>query len=285
MQLVHFIPFFFIGIYLPVKFYSLDYTVAKEMINQRTLLNGIDYNIYKLVEYAQFYLYAISSLILIAKYRKRLKTSFSTVNNIYLSWPYIVVWGLIVWRMLRMTDYLLYITIEDINIKILYLFYISGEIVFLVFISLLFLKGIKQPNVFFGIIEESSKGKYEKTAIPELQRKSYQKKISQLMEEEKPYLDPFLNIKELAKKIAIPTHHLSQVINSSFDKNFFDFINSYRIEESKKLLTKYSAQEKTILEILYDCGYNSKSVFNTAFKKHTGLTPTQYRDKAAMKVA
>jgi len=105
------------------------------------------------------------------------------------------------------------------------------------------------------------------------------------MDDEKPYLDPFLNIKMLKKKLSIQAHQLSQVINTSFSKNFFDFINSYRVEESKKLLTKYSPQEKTILEILYDCGYNSKSVFNTAFKKHTGLTPTQYREKAAMKVA
>ncbi|PLX17596.1 MAG: hypothetical protein C0597_06945 [Marinilabiliales bacterium] len=284
-HLLHFIPFLTVAIYIPIKFYSLEPSIAKTLVENRTLLEGLDYDIIKFAEFFQFYIYAVLSIILIKKYRKRIKASFSTVDNIYLSWPYIVIWGLICWKTLRMTDYLLYVSIEEIDIKILYLFYIAGEIVFLIFISLLFLKGLKQPNVFFGIIEGTSKGKYEKTAIPEIQRKSYENKLTQLMEEEKPYLDPFINIKELAEKLSFQTHHLSQVINSSFNKNFFDFINSYRIEESKRLLTKYTPQEKTVLEILYDCGYNSKSVFNTAFKKQTGLTPTQYREKATMKVA
>ena len=284
-QSLHFIPFLLVAIYIPLKFYSFEPDIARDMVDKGILLDGLDYNIVKFIEYAQFYTYAIISLIAINKFREKLKASFSTVDKIYLSWPYIVVWGLICWKMLRMTDYLLYITIEDINIKLLYLFYIAGEIAFLIFISLLFLKGLKQPNVFFGIIEETSKGKYEKTGISDLKRKSYEKKLIDFMEKEKPYLDPLINIKELSKKITIPVHHLSQVINSNLNKNFFDFINSYRIEESKKLLSEYDSQEMTILEILYDCGYNSKSVFNSAFKKHTGLTPTQFREKVSMKVA
>ena len=284
-QILHFVPFMLVAIYVVIKYNSLELNLAKELIDKRELLKGIDYNLIKFIEFLQFFSYTIISLSIIKKYRLRIKASFSTVENIYLSWPYIVIWGLVCWKALRMTDYALYVTIDNINPSILYIIYIIAEIAFLVFISLLFLKGLKQPNVFFGIIEESSKGKYEKTGIPEIQRKSYEQKLVQYMEDEKPYLDPFLNIKELAKKISIPVHHLSQVINSNIKKNFFDFINSYRIEESKKLLAQCTAQEKTVLEILYDCGYNSKSVFNTAFKKHTGLTPTQFREKASMKVA
>lgn len=284
-QILHFVPFLLTALYIVAKYKSLDANLAKELIDKRELLKGLDYNFIKLIEYSQFFSYAIVSLYIINKYRLRIKASFSTVENIYLSWPYVVIWGLICWKVLRMSDYLLYATIKDISSNILYTLYIAAEIAFLVFISLLFLKGLKQPNVLFGIIEESSKSKYEKTSLPEIQRKSYEQKLVQYMQDEKPYLDPFLNIKELAKKISIPAHHLSQVINSNIRKNFFDFINSYRIEESKKLLTQYSSQEKTVLEILYDCGYNSKSVFNTAFKKHTGLTPTQFREKTSMKVA
>jgi len=284
-QILHFVPFILTAIYIVAKYKSMDPNLAKEIIDKRELIKGLDYNLIKFIEYSQFFSYAIISLYIINKYRIRITASFSTVENIYLSWPYVVIWGLICWKVLRMIDYVLYLTIDDISINILYLLYIAAEIAFLVFISLLFLKGLKQPNVFFGILEVSSKGKYEKTGIPEIQRKSYEQKLVQFMEEEKPYLDPFLNIKELAKKISIPVHHLSQVINSNIKKNFFDFINSYRIEESKKLLNQYNSQEKTVLEILYECGYNSKSVFNTAFKKHTGLTPTQFRKGISAKVA
>lgn len=282
---LHFIPFILVAAYLPIKFHSMEFNVAQDLISSRNFFNNIDYNIINFINYIQFYFYALISLILIKDYRTKLKASFSSVENIYLSWPNIVIWGLIIWKTLRLIDYLLYVSIEDIDIKILYLFYIAAEITFLIFISILFLKGIKQPNVFFGILEETSKTKYEKTGLTDIQRKTYEQKLLDFMDNKKPFLDPLINIKELAKQIEIQSHHLSQVINNNFKKNFFDFINSYRIEESKKMLAEFDSQKKTILEILYECGYNSKSVFNTAFKKHTGLTPTQYRKSISMKVA
>ena len=78
-------------------------------------------------------------------------------------------------------------------------------------------------------------------------------------------------------KKTISPYHISQVFNDCFNKNFYDFINLYRIEESKKLLRNPKNNEKTILEILYEAGFNSKSTFNALFKKHTGVTPTEYR--------
>ena len=171
-QILHFVPFMLVAIYVVIKYNSLELNLAKELIDKRELLKGIDYNLIKFIEFLQFFSYTIISLSFIKKYRLRIKASFSTVENIYLSWPYIVIWGLVCWKALRMTDYALYVTIDNINPSILYIIYIIAEIAFLVFISLLFLKGLKQPNVFFGIIEESSKGKYEKTGIPEIQRKS-----------------------------------------------------------------------------------------------------------------
>ncbi len=77
--------------------------------------------------------------------------------------------------------------------------------------------------------------------------------------------------------LKVQPRQLSQVINSTFRKNFFDFINQYRIEEARQLFSDPAQASKTILEILYQVGYNSKSAFNTAFKKQTGQTPTQYR--------
>jgi YesN/AraC family two-component response regulator len=97
------------------------------------------------------------------------------------------------------------------------------------------------------------------------------------MKIEKPYLMSDLTLDDLAGRISITPRYLSQLIRRSFNQNFFDYINTHRIEESKKLLTSEDDQKKTVLEILYDSGFNSKSAFNNAFKKYTGITPTEYR--------
>ncbi|RKY59339.1 MAG: hypothetical protein DRP96_07115 [Candidatus Neomarinimicrobiota bacterium] len=101
--------------------------------------------------------------------------------------------------------------------------------------------------------------------------------LLKLMENEKMYLNPNLTIKDLSKHLHIHHNHLSQIINAKFKMNFNDFINRYRINEVKRQLVSTQERNKTILEIMFDSGFNSKSVFNTAFKKITGLTPSEYR--------
>jgi AraC-like DNA-binding protein len=82
-------------------------------------------------------------------------------------------------------------------------------------------------------------------------------------------------LQNLADRLSMSSRNLSYVINFHINKNFFDFINSYRIEEAKRIFQQPD-HPKTVLEVLYSVGFNSKSVFNTAFKKNTGMTPTEY---------
>jgi AraC-like DNA-binding protein len=96
--------------------------------------------------------------------------------------------------------------------------------------------------------------------------------------ENEPFLDPSLTIQELSKQVNIPVRDLSILINHHMNKHFFDFINEYRIEKAKEILKDASKSKVTILEILYEVGFNSKSSFNTAFKKHTNQTPTEFRN-------
>jgi len=102
--------------------------------------------------------------------------------------------------------------------------------------------------------------------------------IDEFMITNKPYLQPSITIKELAEKINVPDRHLSQLINEYKKQNFYDFINSYRIMEVKEILTDPEQKKKRILEILYEAGFNSKASFNLAFKKHTGMTPTKFKN-------
>jgi AraC-like DNA-binding protein len=103
--------------------------------------------------------------------------------------------------------------------------------------------------------------------------------VKAYMQQESPYLDPLLTLQKLATLMQIPSRDLSILINHKIGNHFFDFINRYRIEAAATLLKNKEKRKLAILEILYQVGFNSKSSFNTAFKKQTGLTPTQYRKK------
>ncbi|WP_426475122.1 helix-turn-helix domain-containing protein [Chryseobacterium balustinum] len=101
--------------------------------------------------------------------------------------------------------------------------------------------------------------------------------LKKFMIEKEPYLDSSLTIQDLSEQVKMPVKDLSTLINLYMDKHFFDFVNEYRIEKAKEILKNPLQKELTILEILYEVGFNSKSSFSTSFKKHTGKTPTDFR--------
>jgi len=101
--------------------------------------------------------------------------------------------------------------------------------------------------------------------------------LKNFMIEKEPFLDSSLTIQDLSEQVKIPAKDLSTLINVYMDKHFFDFVSEYRIEKAMEILKDPSQKELTVLEILYRVGFNSKSSFNTSFKKYTGKTPTDYR--------
>ncbi len=110
-------------------------------------------------------------------------------------------------------------------------------------------------------------------------------KVRSFMLDNEAFLDPTLSLHSLSRKTNIPSRELSLLINHQLNKHFFDYVNEFRIERAKVLLTNPEKKELTVLEILYDVGFNSKSSFNTAFKKQCGLTPTQYRKNNSLSAA
>ena len=105
----------------------------------------------------------------------------------------------------------------------------------------------------------------------------YKKQLLALLKTEKSFLNPQVSLTDLSEKLSVSTKHLSQVINQSFNKSFFDFINTFRIQEVQQILKEFKDDKLTVLEAIYEAGFNSKSSFNTAFKKETGQTPTKFR--------
>lgn len=119
--------------------------------------------------------------------------------------------------------------------------------------------------------------RYQKSGLTPEKAKLIMDGLQVLMEEKKPYLDSELTLAGLAEQLDISIHNLSEVLNTHLQLTFFDFINQYRIEQVKKdLMDQKKAQEK-ILTIALDAGFNSKTAFNMIFKKHTGKTPSEYR--------
>src|SRR5690625_7912958 len=92
------------------------------------------------------------------------------------------------------------------------------------------------------------------------------------MNQEHAYLEPDISVESLARRASLPERTLSRILNQHFGKNFFEFINSYRVEEAKRLLSAPEFRHWTILEVLADAGFTSKSTFNAIFKKQVGKT-------------
>jgi ligand-binding sensor domain-containing protein/AraC-like DNA-binding protein len=126
---------------------------------------------------------------------------------------------------------------------------------------------------------ETREEKYRGSALTVPKSKAYLRRVLKIMAEEKPYLDPELSLQKLAQRVGITKEDLSQVINEHLGRNFKNFINKYRIEDACKKLLDPKENQFVLLKIAFDVGFNSKSVFNASFKKFTGLSPSQYRNR------
>lgn len=135
---------------------------------------------------------------------------------------------------------------------------------------------IIRKSVIFN--QPNSQKKYSRSSLSDTVRNESIEKINELISAEKLYLNPSFSLTDLARRTGLSTHHLSQILNESFNQSFFEWISVYRINEAKQLLRDEEKSKYKIEEIAELVGYNSKSAFNTAFKKLTGQTPSQFRD-------
>jgi AraC-like DNA-binding protein len=118
--------------------------------------------------------------------------------------------------------------------------------------------------------------KYQKSTLTDVMAKQTHIELTKLLNDEKLYKTPELTLSELAKRLNISSHHLSQVINTFEKKNFFDYINHKRVEEFKKCVHLPENQKFTFLSLAFECGFNSKTSFNRNFKKVTNFSPSDY---------
>jgi len=139
--------------------------------------------------------------------------------------------------------------------------------------------GMDQPSNLARMTsrEMQRHNKYAKSGLNSEQLLEYKGRLEQIMRSQQAYLLPDLTLPKLAETVGCSINHLSQVINSGFGMSFFDYLNQYRIESAKELLSRFDGQNGAILNIAFTVGFNSNSAFYAAFKKCVGQTPAQYR--------
>ncbi len=156
--------------------------------------------------------------------------------------------------------------------------YLSNVFVFSIGIVSLSIWGLNNPKLF-----EKENKKYANSALSVESAKYQMSKLTQLMQIEEPFLDSELSLAILSEQLDVTPKHLSQIINQFEKENYSQYITRYRIEKAKELLSSPKYELMKIATIAYECGFNSISSFNTAFKNLQGETASQYRKKYSVR--
>lgn len=269
-DVLHLLPFFLTAVYFIAIYYIQMAETKMQIMNAirggRTHLSAI---LMLSILHLLILGYILASFRALRHCRRELERLYSTIDRARLRWLWFILSGFtLIWAI----D-IVYFVLNVVASSPLVL--VSSVIVLLfVFANIAVFKGLRDSQIFNGGEEMP---KYQHSKLTRLDGEDYLRRVLAHMREEKPYLDPALTITKLGRRLSIPPRYLSQVINESLRLNFYDFVNSYRVEEVKKLLRDASNGEKNFLGILFEAGFNTKSAFNRAFKKHTGMTPSQYK--------
>lgn len=283
-SLIHALPFAAVFAYIGIEYFSkgMD-TITYIAYNNYNLFTYYEYEGLRLLRVVQIYFYVLLSFVRLVGYAKVLPNMFSSTSRISLNWLRFFLGAIGVWGVIEISALFVY----NRNYYLYPYAYIAAQLALLGIITGLFLRALRQQEIILPLSaneSENAQPKYQKNQLDETEKLRLQKKLIEYMQTQKPYLEPELTIKDLSVSCDIPSHYISQILNMSLQQNFYDFVNHYRIQESYRLLDADSGKTKNIIEVVYESGFNSKSTFNNAFKKHTGMTPSQYK-RAAVKTA
>lgn len=270
LQLAHLLPF--IGMVVLAGTYI--YAHAPTASTSLTWITRISFwDLFWTGNFIQILIYLVAMIATVRIYRRQLRDQFSAVEKMDLTWlSYLLAVIALHWLFVvsRGTLGLLNAAPPTVT-ALLDLFSIT---IFLGFTTTLVIKGLGQLRLLTGLEERP---RYAASPLDEASLTQLAERLRNHMRVKKPHLDPDLTLRSLSDEVSVPSWQLSQVINRVFNLNFFNFVNRYRVEEAKARLQDPARQRATILEILLDVGFNSKSTFNEAFKRHTGLTPSQFK--------
>ena len=278
--LLHFIPFI---VFFTVSVIFREQHLMQDLRNFFVPDRFISLRIvYSTCFFLSVTIYSILTFIEIKKHQNNLKNLISyTSGVITLNWLKII-------SISFYTAYFILFILGGINMIGNYIpfdpYFVSfGFIALFSFVYSFY--GIKQPVIFGQELKQDAADKketdkYIKSGLKPDQARYYLQKLISYVEVNKPYLNRDLNIHDLSLMTGIQRHNITQVLNENHRRNFFTFINEYRVKEVIGRFSDPKYNHYTILAIAFDAGFNSKTTFNSIFKNQTGLTPSKFREKS-----
>lgn len=229
--------------------------------------------------YFSLFLYCLLSLLNIRRYWEVVRRVRSSAKEEQSRW---LIWVILIFLSVVILDF-----IDNVIFKIYLLQGLSlTSIVLLLMVNVFFFKAMLFPDIFKQISQvdkelatvlEIGKGDIKQPQSPSVQEKEDLQRIKNLIQDKKLFSNPALSLNQLADEMGLPARYISGLINSYQGKNFMTFINEFRICCAKDLIETNEDPGYTIAEAMYESGFNSKSSFNTLFKKLVGQTPSEFR--------
>lgn len=226
--------------------------------------------------------YVVASYIRIRKHKKNILKFASNVKVVDLFWLERVIYALL-FILIVIIFYNLFISFKSLNLFM--------NVLLQIVIFDIAYHSLRQKEIFpmdnemkeeiVLISNESENDEFRKKIISDEELVILKTQLNEFMHNREPYLDPDLSLIKLSELFGTTPHRLSYILNSGFNKNFFNFINSYRVEKAKLLLNNSDMNQYSILGIAFESGFNSKSTFHTIFKKETGFTPTDFKKRSS----
>jgi AraC-like DNA-binding protein len=286
-QYAHFIPPFLMYLYL-IHFFILPASEKIEVMKS----GGAGYYLFNTIKFSLIVVsgivYVIVAQILLHRHRKNIKEQFSAIEKINLSWLQNIVVGIcFIWIVVIFVNFLPpgFYQLNKIDSDI---FVFTAAVFFVCFLGFF---GLKQTHVFapqaIQLLQfqdnpastysgKKDIEKYAKSGLKDTDAEQLHKRLNEYMRIEKPYLNSQLSLSKLGENFGVHSNYLSQVINDRENKNFYDYINGYRIDEFKRMVSDPKKKKLTVLALAFECGFNSKSAFNNCFKKFTNQTPSEF---------
>jgi len=279
--LVHTIPFLVFALYLMIFFSpGKVFEHIEETEGSARIEFPFLFYLFLVITAISIPLYIFWAVRILRSHREKVAENFSSTEKRNLFWLRNLVvllgitWGALV--TIIFIHHVLHLFNDD--------FCINGLFISLaVFILGLGYFGLYQEAIFTSIAvlqpvrNKEVHIKYSGSSLKEEEIQKHLLALTEYMKSKKPYLNNQLTLYQLAEDVDILPHNLSRIINEHFHRNFFDFINLYRIDEFKGRIADPKYDNYTLLAIAFDCGFNSKSSFNRLFKEATGQTPSAYK--------
>lgn len=274
LQLIHLLPYLLIE--LIKNFYKLELDVDAFFKNDSALWFRLAFAI---IFISSLIYYNLISILLVHKHRINLKNNFSTIGkNQRITWLLFILVAYIVYVFTISIWGFTGFIVGDFLAATTYNFIAS-----LVLIFTLGFYGINQEEIYIKYIGKKAKEiqphkeAYKQSNLTVKRKQQIKERLTFYFSNEKPYLNPDLSMFMLSEILEIPKHHITEVLNTEIGKNFFRYVNEFRVQEVKMKLLDPKNSDYSIEAIGYECGFNSKSSFFSVFKLITGLTPLQFQ--------